>query len=125
MQYSPKLKKAMQEIVKLLTRYDIGGVIAIHTPGFCEYGLHLNTSYSVAKIKGDEVRIRAKIQEDYNGDVEKWKKDVANTLNMLELLGIVSGKLSLQLMEISDDIGQKVGARHDPDGHTSNVQQSN
>lgn len=125
MQYSPKLKKAMVEIIQVLKHHDIGGMIAIHTPGFSEYGLHLNTSYSVAKITGDEIKVRAKIQEDYNGDVESWKKDVADTLNMLELLGLTSGQLSLQLLELSDDIGKKVGASHDLGDHSSHTEQNN
>lgn len=115
----------MEEIKKILRRHDIGGIITIHTPGFSEYYLHLNTSYSVAKITGNSIRIRAKIQEDYGGDVEKWKEDVAATLNMLHLLGFTSGQLSMQLLELSEDLDKKVGATHYPGDHTSHIQQNN
>lgn len=46
MQYSPKLKLAMEEIKQVLKKYDIGACVMLHTHGFMEYLNHIDPSYS-------------------------------------------------------------------------------
>ena len=60
MQYSPKLKVAIEEIKQILKNNDIAGFVVIHTPGFSEFLNHVETSYSCAKVQGDEVRLKLK-----------------------------------------------------------------
>lgn len=50
MQYSPKLKKAMEDIKKILHENDIAGFVVLHTPGFSEYLNRVDPSYSCAKL---------------------------------------------------------------------------
>lgn len=46
MQYSPKLKIAMDEIKQVLKKHDIAGFVVLHTPGFTEYLNRVDPSYS-------------------------------------------------------------------------------
>lgn len=125
MQYHPKLKKAMAEINAILEKHDIAGLIVLQMPGFVEYRLAINPTWSVAKWNGDELRVKAKLQEDYNGDKEAWTEDVTNTLNMLQSLADCSGQHAVNLFEIADKINKKVNADHRRGGHSSNTTQNN
>ena len=44
MQYSPKLKRVLAEIKAILDKEDIAGSIVLHTPGFGEFLLKIDTS---------------------------------------------------------------------------------
>lgn len=85
MQYSPKLKKAMELIKDILKDNDIAGIVVLHTPGHSEFLMGLETSYSCAKFEGDTLRVKAKLA-DFNGDKEAWALKMATTSNMLSLL---------------------------------------
>lgn len=115
----------MSEINDILRKHDIGGLIILHTPGFVEYRLAIDPSYSVAKWNGDELRVRARLQEDYQGDKEAWTEDVSNTLNMLQMLAEVGGRHSVKLFELADNINRKVNAEHKGGGHSSHTSQNN
>ena len=125
MQYSPKLKKAMQEIKAILQNYDIAGSIVLHTPNHSEFLLQISPSYSCAKLEGDNLRVRAKLNEDFNGDKEAWKQKVMDTSNMLNLLAEVGGKASMSLFQISDKVDETVSAQHFAGGNTSHTTQNN
>ncbi len=85
-----KLKVVAEEIKDILKKYDVAGSVVIHTPGFGEYFLHLNTSYSCAYYYNDEfVHIRSK-QEDYNS-IEDRNRMQENTANMLHILTKCTG----------------------------------
>lgn len=62
MQYSPKLKKAMEEIKTILKKYDLGAMVVIHTPGHSEFVLKVDPSYSCAKFNqtGDGINFKTK-----------------------------------------------------------------
>lgn len=125
MQYSPKLKNAMAAITAILTEYDIAGLIVLHTPGFCEYGLHISPSYSCAKFDGNELRVRAKLKEDFQGNKKAWTLAVTNTSNMLQVMADISAPIALQLFRMADIVNKRTNAEHDPGDHTSNIQQNN
>lgn len=124
MQYSPKLKRAMNEMKMLMLKYDIGGFCVLHTPGHSEYLLRIDPSYSCAKFEGDHVRIKAKLA-DFNGDKRAWEEKVASTSNMLSLIGEVGGRTALSILEISKQVDEIVEAEHKDGGHTSHTQQNN
>lgn len=79
MNYSPKLRKAMEEIKDVLKKHDIAGFIAIHTPGHVEYSHNLMPSYSACNIDNTTgiVVIKGKL-EHYLGDKNNrtWIEDV-------------------------------------------------
>lgn len=125
MQYSPKLKIAAEEIKAVLEKHDIAGLVVLHTPGHAEYLMKVNPTYSCAKLENDGIRIKAKLQEDFNGDKKAWETTVRDTSNMLNLISEVGGKIVLSVIELSQILDQKVDARHDDGGHTSHSTQNN
>lgn len=136
MQYSPKLKNAMEDIKKILKEYDIAAVIVLHNPGFSEYLMKIDPSYSCAKFEhiplmagqsmsaGLGVRIRAKLV-DFNGDREKQKKVISNTSNMLMHLGERAGEIALAVMSVSDQMDKITDAEHEEGRRSSHDQQNN
>lgn len=125
MQYSPKLKKAAEEIKKILVENDIAGIISIHTPGFSEYINYLTTSYSCIIVEKDLIRARARLQEDYKGDIALWKMDVKNTCDMLHHLSTVGGPQLLAILELSKQMDEVANAEYEGPGHSSHTTQNN
>lgn len=81
MQYSPKLKTAMERIKAILKEYDIAGAVILHSPGFSEYLIKIDASYSCAKFEADYLRVKAKLQEDFDGDKDAWTQKITYTVN--------------------------------------------
>jgi hypothetical protein len=79
MDYSPKLKTAMEEIKSILKKHDITGLAVIHTPGFSEYLLHVEASYSCMKFDGRRLGVKT---NDINKNPAEFKK-LTDTCNML------------------------------------------
>ena len=126
MQYDPKLKMAMNEIRGILAKHDIAGLVVLHNPpGHTEYMLQLSPSWSCAKIEGEAVRVRARIQEDFNGDRKAWTKKVTETLGMLNGITTVGGQMILSMATLSDTVDKVVDATHWDKGHTSETTQNN
>lgn len=124
MNYSPKLKKAAEEIKGILKKYDCAGHIVLHVPGFAEHILEITPSYSAAWLENDMIRFRAK-KEDYNGNELIRDQKIKDTLNMLRLLADVSGKNSLALLNVADQFDKICGADHDDTSFTSHSTQNN
>ncbi len=124
MQYSPKLKKAAEEILQILNKYDIAANVILHTPGHSEYLLHITPTYSCAWLENNMVRFRAR-KEDYNGNAMIRDKKISDTLNMLRLLADTAGKNALSLLEVADQFDKKIGADHTEGDHTSHTTQNN
>lgn len=125
MKYSPKLKIALAEIKEVLDRHDIAGMIVLHTPGFSEYLLKLNASYSGAVLdQSGNLRVRIKT-EDFDGDKGKRDQVLKDTVNLFHHLSNTSGNLSIKLLEISEDLDKHTGAEHNGSGHSSNISQNN
>ena len=124
MNYSPKLKKAAEEIKAVLKNYDIAGIVTLHTPGFSEYLFHITPSYSCAKVETDAIRIRAKLI-DFKGDKQKQKQVLTDTSNMFNLLSETTFRMNFQLTACSDALDKQVNAEHGNGNHTSHNSQNN
>lgn len=125
MQYSPRLKDAMEQIKRIIKGADIAAVVVLHTPGFSEYFYEISPSYSCASFQGNEIRVRAKLVEDFKGNKEAWTLMVTNTSNMLNLLARTTGQVCMNLSQISKVVDAKVQADHTDGGHTGHNQQNN
>ncbi len=127
MQYSPKLKTAMERIKAIMKEYDLGGQIIIHTPGFSEYYQKLDPSYSCAKTEeGIGIKIKAKLQEDFDGDKEAWNKKVSDTYNLFQHLCDVAGPMvmrNIDVLELLDKHDEVI--KKDKGGHSSHTTQNN
>lgn len=116
MQYSPRLKKAMDEIKQVLGRYDIAGSVVLHTPGFSEYLNHINTSYSCAKLESGGIRVRSK---------GRTRQDLSDTVNMITHFGEVSAMVALQFLELKDELAKHMDIDETNGNHTSHTDQNN
>ncbi len=122
MQYSPKLKRVMEEIKTILKQNDIAGFVVIHTPGYSEFLNHVETSYSCAKIQGDEVRLKLKAAEV---GLEKAKQIATDTLNMVTHIAKATGENALFYMDAEKILKDKLGGEDLPGSMTSHSQQNN
>lgn len=119
MLYSPKLKNAMSEILEIINKYDIAALVILHADGgggdgFGETLLKIDPSYSVAKIQGvNLVKFKARLEEDFKGNRRLMKHKLAATANMLNILGIKAGELSLGVMDISEQFDKIIDVHHD------------
>lgn len=124
MQYSPKLKKAMEEMKEILRKHDIAGVVVLHTPGHSEYLNHLNPSYSCASINGEgNLDIKAS-SKHFSSDAERFNK-IKDTSNMLHLLALPLSTCALNLMDASEKMDKTYPADHFGGGHSSHQSQNN
>lgn len=125
MEYSPKLKTAMERIKAILKEYDIAASVILHTPGFSEYLIKVDASYSCAKFEGDFLRVKAKLQEDFNGDKAAWNKKVEDTVNMITHFADVSGQNSLNMFQLIEVLKKKIDIENKPGNHSSHTTQNN
>lgn len=123
MQYSPKLKKAAEEIKEILKRYDIAALVVLHTPGHSEFVCELQPSYSCASFEGNFLRIKAK-KADYP-TLEAWKQKATDTANMLHHLSTTCGEQVMALCELSKRVDDTIQAEYDDGGFTSHSTQNN
>lgn len=122
MQYSPKLKKVMAKIQAILNEEDIAGSVVLHTPGHAEYFMKVDPSYSCAKIEGDMLRIKAKLQEDFQGDKKAWTKKMTDTVNMISLMAdsnLHNGNSLVEMMKLLREKFEIEETDHDHSSHTT------
>lgn len=112
----------MAEINEILKKYDIAGVITLHTPGHSEYLLKLDPSYSCATLTSDGIRLKA--TEAMYG---KKKRDqmLDDTANMVVCLAESTGRLAMNLIDLEDLIKTKFEIIKGKDSHTAHDTQNN
>lgn len=124
MQYSPKLKMAMQEISSILSKYDIAGFVVLHDPGFCEYLNHISPSYSCAFMEDGAFRARIKTAE-LPGGKEQAKKIADDTYNMVTLMTDILALHVPGYIKFQEMLTEKWGGSSGNGSHTSHTQQNN
>ena len=95
---NPKLEMAAAEIKEILARYDVAGLVLLHTPGHIKYAMNLTPSYSAVGINDvGKLRITPPIEDPAMPELSK--KKIADTVNMLGNLRIYLGKLTMTLTQ--------------------------
>lgn len=123
MQYSPKLKTAMDEIKAVLKKNDIAGFVVLHTPGFSEYLNHLDTSYSCAKLDNDGLFFKI-VTADVG--VEKAKSLATNTLNLCRHFSEIIPRYCLMYVDSYKMLNKKLCGQDLPGGgHSDHRAQNN
>lgn len=125
MQYSPKLKKVAAELKAILDRENIAGIVILHEPGFIEYVLKIDPPYSCASFDGTQLRIRAKLVEDFNGDKAAWTLKTNDTVNMVVGLGRQLEEMAGSFRQLKHLLDQKLKIEIFPGDHTGHTQQNN
>lgn len=122
MQYSPKLKKVMEQIKTILSENDIAGFIVLHSPGYSEYLNHLQTSYSCATVVPDGIALKLKESE-----IGRDKAiELANgTFNMItHLTNAIATNANLYI-DCHEKLKLKWNGTSFDGGHSSHNQQNN
>lgn len=123
MQYSPKLKKAMEEIKKIVKENDIAAFVVLHDEaGFSEYINAVSPSYSCAVLMEEGVRFRLKQSEVGK---EKAQRLAQGTYNMVTHFADMIGKHALMYMDAQKLLKDKWGGKDGPSNETSHNQQNN
>lgn len=123
MQYSPKLKKAMEEIKKIIKENDIAAFVVLHDErGFSEYLNAVSPSYSCAIVQEDGVRFRLKGSEVGK---DRAKVIAEGTYNMVTHFADMIGKHALMYIDAQKLLKEKWGGEEFGSGETSHDQQNN
>jgi hypothetical protein len=123
MQYSPKLKKAMEDIKKIIKDNDIAAFIVLHDEtGFSEYLNAVSPSYSCAFLTEDGMRFRLKAAEVGS---ERAKEIANGTFNMLTHLADMIAKHAMMYMDAQKILKDKWGGTQGPPNESSHNQQNN
>ena len=129
MKYSPKLKKAMEEIKEIMEKHDIAGAVFLHTPGFGEQHMKVDPSYSCAfweyKPGQEGIRIRTRLQEDYQGDKQKRNDAIRDTVNMFDILSNMMGPYAVATIQMMEQLEQVVNFTSSGSGFSSRNEQEN
>lgn len=124
MKYSPKLKTAAEEIKSILKKYDIAGIVVLHTPGFSEYLYKINPTYSCAELLNGGIQFKTK-SSHYGGDKKERDRVATDTSNMMKLLADTGAQLIVNTIEASKMLDKSLNANHTRGDHTSNKEVSN
>lgn len=116
MQYSPKLKKAMEEIKAILKKHDIAGSVVLHAPGFSEYLNHINTSYSCLKFEGDNLRFKTK---------GRPLEHINDTVNMISHLAETSLRVGRNYFDMKEALRNHMDIEEEKGRHTGHTDQNN
>lgn len=125
MQYSPKLKTAMEEIKAVLKKHDIAGFVLLHAPqGFTEYLNHINSSYSCAFLQDGQFRVRLKTAELPGGKAQV-KQLAEDTYNMVTLMTDILTMHAAGYIDFQKMLKEHWGGEEGIGNHTSYEQQNN
>lgn len=81
--YSPQLKEIMSEIKAVLQKHDVAAYILLHEPGFSEYLISIEPSWSIIRLEKNSVRFRSKLNEDFGGDQDAQLDANTRTANLV------------------------------------------
>lgn len=117
MKYNPKIREAMKEFKALLKKHDMGGTIILFTPSeqgddFSEYHIGVETSWSCAFQEGEAIRVRSRLDKDYNGDKVKQQREARATAAMFTHFIDVSAFLRSNLARLKRTLSDKWDITH-------------
>ena len=123
MDYSPKLKSAMEQIKEILKKNDIAGFVVLHAEsGHSEYLNHLTPSYSCVSIEGDKMKFKAYASELGKEKAHKLQHD---TYNLFTHFADVIGANALNYIRTKEQLQKILGGEDGDSFHSSHQQQNN
>lgn len=123
MQYSPKLKKVMEQIKDILKENDIAAFVVLHDEkGFSEYLNAISPSYSCAYIAQGSMAFRLKGSEVGK---ERAKRIAGGTYNMVTHFADMLSKHAVMFIEAKELLKDKWGGEDFRGNETSHDQQNN
>ena len=105
------LKVAAEEIKEVLIKHNLAAAVSLHTPGYGEYFVRLNPSYSCAYMYNDEeVRFYSK-KADYSIPEQQMQRQI-DTANMLKILTDITACNFGALHHLSKQFDALTNAEH-------------
>jgi hypothetical protein len=109
-EFSPKLKMAAKEIQDIMDKYDVAGVAQLHIPGFNEFVVKIDPSFSVVSLnERRELRITPPIE--IPGQEAESKQKIVNTVNLLFNLRNHITKVMMVLGHAEQNVRQHFGIK--------------
>ncbi len=106
----------MEEVKVVLAKHDIAGVVLLASQTHTEYLYEFSTSWSCAKIEGDQLHIKAK--REHFPSKEAHVKCVTETVGMLAGFGDVMAQALDAMTRVLRALGQQFEiahqSRHEP-----------
>lgn len=104
------LKNAAEEIRAIINKYDIAGVVVLHTPGEAFHFMELSPSYSCCKIDSEKRTATIHANKKDFIDTAIYHKCLLNTSDMLwGLAETTKTKLMNNLAALSRMLDEKAG----------------
>ena len=123
MQYSPKLKKAMETIKQIVKENDIAAFVVLHDEaGFSEYLNAVSPSYSCLFLENGNVRVRLKTAEVGK---ERAKKLAEGTYNLVTHFSDMIGRHAMMYIETQKLLKDKWGGEEGDGNHSAHEHQNN
>lgn len=123
MNYSPKLKAAMEEIKAIVKKNDIAAFVVLHDKTqHSEYLNEISPSYSCAKFDNGNIKITAKASEIGKEKAHKLQND---TYNMFTHLSDITSVHANFLTAVKMHLKKILDAEDGDSNHTSHQQQNN
>lgn len=107
MAYDPKLRQAMKEIDLILTKYDIGAIVALTSERHVEYKIHIEPNWSLARFVRDGEAFHLKLHHSKQPNLD-W------TMGMLCGFRDIAALFFSQLNEMIRRVEQHAKIDHKP-----------
>lgn len=95
----------MSEINTILENYNLGAIVVIHTPGYCQHLSRVDPAYSCIKISPDgRLEFRASLQDDFGGNKAALTERVTETIDLLTNLVTVGAQCVIPLAQLKKSV---------------------
>ena len=124
MDYSPKLKSAMEQIKEILKENDIAAFVVLHDKtSQSEYLNHISPSWSCAKFDfNNNIKFVTKSSEIGKEKAHQMKAD---TYNMFTHFADVVGMNALNFIKTKEYLQKLLGGEDGDSSHSSHQEQNN
>jgi|SRR5215510_5693282 len=112
-----RLKKAKEEILAVLKKYDCAGYVVLHRPNWNEVFWDIKPSYSILLGEFPTIRIRSKLQEDHGGDKDKQRFAQEQTCQMIHGMAKLMGNHAMMFLELNAVLTAKFKPEHSEDDY--------
>jgi hypothetical protein len=111
-----RLKTARIEIEAVLKKYDIAGVVFLHTPGMVEFFHDIRPSYSCAGLSDAPPAfwINCSLWSDFGGDIKRQLFVRRATGNMLSSIAESLAHAGLMFLDVAKIADEKLQLDHTP-----------
>lgn len=111
----PKLDQAMEEINQVLAKYNLAGIVVIHTPGHTRQLAKLDPTYScVQVVPNGRITLRADLKKDFGGNKAAFEERVMDTADMLKTLVVVTANVILPIGQVQHHLNHLLEQANDP-----------